>query len=119
MLGCEFRSVSPDISLVSGDDVIREFLIESVENLSRLDQELVQLEQQPGDAKLLGSVFRTFHTIKGSCGFLGFSGLERLSHHAENVLSQVRSGNRPLTRALASLILETVDAIRRILLEIE
>jgi two-component system chemotaxis sensor kinase CheA len=103
---------------VLGEDVVREFLIESNENLNRLDREVVELEQKPEDAKLLASVFRTFHTIKGSCGFLGFTTLERLSHEAESLLSQLRSG-KPLSAGLVGLILESVDAIRRILLAIE
>ena len=104
---------------VSDQEVIREFLIESSENLNRLDQEIVELEQRPEDKRLLASVFRCFHTIKGSCGFLGFSRLERVTHHAENLLSQLRSGERRLTGELVALILEVVDAVRRILAAIE
>src|SRR5258707_11104763 len=63
-------------------DIIREFLIESGENLNRLDQEIVELERRPQDADLLASIFRTFHTIKGTCGFLGFGTLEAVTHQA-------------------------------------
>jgi two-component system chemotaxis sensor kinase CheA len=101
------------------DDVIREFLVESHENLSRLDRELVSLEKRPKDAALLASVFRTMHTIKGTCGFLAFSTLERISHQAESLLSQLRDGERELTPHLVSLILETVDATRKVLASIE
>ena len=52
-------------------EIIQEFLIESSENLTRLDNELVELERRPRDADLLASIFRTVHTIKGTCGFLG------------------------------------------------
>ena len=100
-------------------DVIREFLVESHENLSRLDQELVELEKRPGDAALLASIFRTIHTIKGTCGFLSFATLERISHQAETLLAQLRSGQRELTPALVSLILQTVDATRQVLASIE
>jgi len=100
-------------------EVIREFLVESYENLSRLDQELVQLEKKPRDAALLDSIFRTIHTIKGTCGFLAFSTLERITHQAESLLSQLRDGQRELTPALVSLILETVDATRKVLSSIE
>jgi two-component system, chemotaxis family, sensor kinase CheA len=100
-------------------EVIREFLIESHENLSHLDRELVELEKRPGDTALLASIFRTIHTIKGTCGFLAFGTLERVSHHAESLLSQLRSGQRALTPELVSLILETVDAIRKVLASIE
>jgi two-component system chemotaxis sensor kinase CheA len=100
-------------------DVIHEFLVESHENLSRLDQELVELEKHAKDAALLASIFRTIHTIKGTCGFLGFSTLEKISHQAENLLSQLRNGERELTPSLISLILETVDATRSVLASIE
>ena len=55
------------------DEIVKDFLIESNENLDRLDQELVKLESDPSSKELLASVFRTIHTIKGSCGFLGFA----------------------------------------------
>ena len=100
-------------------DVIREFLVESHENLSRLDQELVELEKHPKDAALLASIFRTIHTIKGTCGFLAFSTLERITHQAESFLSQLRDGQRELTPSLVSLILETVDVTRKVLASIE
>ena len=100
-------------------ETIREFLVESYENLSRLDQDLVELEKHPQDADLLGNIFRTIHTIKGACGFLAFSVLEAITHQAETLLSQLRSGQRELTPALVSLILETVDATRKVLEAIE
>ena len=58
---------------MTGDDALNEFLIESAENLERMDRELVELEQNPGSTDTLASVFRTIHTIKGTAGFFGFS----------------------------------------------
>ncbi len=104
---------------IEDQETIREFLVESHENLSRLDQDLVELEKHPQDADLLGSIFRTIHTIKGACGFLAFSVLEAITHQAETLLSQLRDGQRELTPALVSLILETVDATRKVLAAIE
>jgi two-component system chemotaxis sensor kinase CheA len=100
-------------------EIIKDFLVESGENLARLDLEMVGLEKAPDDASLLASIFRTFHTIKGTCGFLGFDRLEKLAHIAENILSEVRNGERSLTPTLVSLILETVDAIKEELAAIE
>src|ERR1035437_7769491 len=62
------------------DDLIKDFLVESNENLDRLDSELVKLESDPSSQELLSSIFRTIHTIKGSCGFLGFGKLEKVAH---------------------------------------
>ena len=75
-------------------EIIKEFVIESTENLSRLDREMVELEQSPGDAELLASIFRTIHTVKGTCGFLDFKVLERITHQAESILCQVREASR-------------------------
>jgi two-component system chemotaxis sensor kinase CheA len=100
-------------------ETIREFLVESDENLSQLDQDLVELEKRPKDAALLGSIFRTIHTIKGTCGFLAFETLESITHKAESLLSQLRDGKRELTPELVSLILETVDVTRKVLASIE
>lgn len=101
------------------DEVVLEFLAESEENLTRLDREIVMLEQHPGDAGLLASIFRTFHTIKGVSGFLDLPILEKLTHQAENVLSHLRGGLIPLTPSVISLLLESADDIRKILLSVE
>jgi two-component system chemotaxis sensor kinase CheA len=100
-------------------DVIREFLIESIENLARLDQEMVELEKRPQDPELLAGIFRTIHTIKGTCGFLAFSTLEAVTHSTENILSQLREGKRELTPELVTLILEAVDVVKTVLVAIE
>ena len=100
-------------------DVVREFVVESHENLSRLDQDLIELEIRPNDTSRLASIFRTIHTIKGTCGFFAFSTLEKITHQAETLLSQLRDGKRELNPALVSLILETVDATRKVLASIE
>ncbi len=100
-------------------EIIKEFLIESNENLARLDQEMVELEQHPKDAKLLASIFRTIHTIKGTCGFLGFSALESITHLAEDIFSQLRDGQRELTPPLVTVILEAVDVTKKVLVSIE
>ena len=100
-------------------DIVREFLLESSENLVRLDQEIVELEARPTDADLLASIFRTVHSIKGTCGFLGFDTLEGVAHQGENILSQLRSGQKQVNTGLISLVLECIDAIKAILNSIE
>ena len=101
------------------DEVIAEFLVESHENLDQLDRDLVALEREPGNRDLVASIFRTIHTIKGTCGFLSFGNLENVTHIAENILSQLRNGERSLTPELTSLVLETMDVIRKELASIE
>ena len=101
------------------DQLIKDFLQESRDNLDRLDQDFVSLESDPENSELMGSIFRTIHTVKGTCGFLGFPKLEALSHAGENLLSQLRSGELKLHSAISDALLQMVDAIREYLAEIE
>src|SRR4051812_10471054 len=78
------------------DGALREFLVESHENLDQLDRDLVALEKAPQDADLLASVFRVVHTIKGTCGFFELRRLGALTHAGENLLSLLRDGKRVL-----------------------
>lgn len=101
------------------DEVVQEFLTESAENLDRLDWEFVELEQDPSRLDLLASIFRTIHTVKGTCGFLGFGNLERVAHAGETLLSRLRDGARAHDRASADGLLSMVDAVRKMLAAIE
>jgi two-component system chemotaxis sensor kinase CheA len=101
------------------DDVLREFLTETNENLVRLEQDIVKLERAPGDAALLNSIFRTIHTIKGTCGFLGLERLERVAHSGESVLVLVRDGKLDALPELVTSLLVWVDVIKEILATIE
>jgi two-component system, chemotaxis family, sensor kinase CheA len=104
---------------MSDSDIVQDFLVESYENLDRLDRELVGLEKNPHDREALASVFRTIHTIKGTCGFLGFNKLEKVAHVGENLLTRLRDGQLTLNPELTTALLGMVDAVRQMLNQIE
>ncbi len=101
------------------DDIVKEFLVESYENLDRLDRELITLEKNPNDREILGSVFRTIHTIKGTSGFLAFDKLGAVAHVGESLLGRLRDGQLVLNPEITTALLATVDAVRQILASIE
>jgi two-component system, chemotaxis family, sensor kinase CheA len=96
------------------DDLLTEFLTETSESLGLLDSQLVELEQNPEDPALLGSIFRIVHTIKGTCGFLGLSRLEKVAHAGENVLGRIRDGALAVSPEVVSIVLEAIDRIKAI-----
>lgn len=100
------------------DNIVGEFLVESHEGLDQLDRDLVSLEQHQTD-QLLASVFRCIHTIKGTCGFLGFSRLESVTHIGENLLSKLRDRELALNSEITTGLLSMVDAVRSMLHSIE
>lgn len=101
------------------DDIVKEFLIESYENLDRLDQDLMALEDVPDDRNRLSSVFRAIHTIKGTSGFLAFNKLEHVTHVGESLLVMLRDGKMRLNNVIANGLLAMVDAVRKIMASIE
>ncbi|MCP3418795.1 hybrid sensor histidine kinase/response regulator [Bradyrhizobium brasilense] len=96
------------------DDLLREFLTESSESLDTVDNQLVQFEQDPNNAKILDNIFRLVHTIKGTCGFLGLPRLEALAHAGETLMGKFRDG-MPVTAEAVTLILSSIDRIKEIL----
>ncbi|MGI4850894.1 MAG: chemotaxis protein CheW [Janthinobacterium lividum] len=101
------------------DELLGEFLIESMENISALDDDIITLETHPDNPTLLGKIFRTMHTIKGTCGFLSLPKLEALAHAGENILCKLRENKLSVTPEVVTLILICVDRIKEILKFIE
>ena len=94
------------------EEFVREFLVESAENLDQLDRDLVALEENPHDSKRLASIFRAVHTIKGTSGFFGFAKLGAITHSGEHLLGQLRDGKIDLDDQVTGALLTLVDAVR-------
>lgn len=97
------------------DDLLKEFLTETSESIDLVDEELVVLEQEPDNKKVLDNIFRLVHTIKGTCGFLGLPRLEAVAHASENVLGKFREGVVEVSPACVTLILASLDQIKVLL----
>ena len=101
------------------DDLTKEFIAESQEGLDRMERCLTELETRPGDSDLVGEIFRSVHTIKGTTGFLGFDRLEKLAHAGEHLLGSLRDGKLAVTSGLINGLLRLLDGLRAILTLIE
>ncbi len=104
---------------MSDVEIVKEFLVESYENLDRLDRDLIALEKDPGNREILASVFRTIHTIKGTSGFLAFNQMGAVTHVGESLLARLRDGLLTLNAEITTALLAMVDAVRQMLGSIE
>ena len=100
------------------EDILQDFLVEAGEILEQLQEQLVDLENNPKDADLLNAIFRGYHTVKGGAGFLSLGALVDICHGAENVFDVMRTGKRTLTSELMDVILQATKdpkdtAVRR------
>ncbi|RLL53064.1 response regulator [Mariprofundus sp. EBB-1] len=101
------------------EELLAEFLTESNENLSSIEDSLLSLEADPGNSEILGAIFRVIHTVKGNCGFLGLQRLEKVAHAGENLLGKIRAQGFHVDSDLVSLLLENSDAIKALVAGLE
>ena len=96
------------------DDMVELFFAEVNERLEGLAIKLVETESRPDDAELLRDVFRDLHTIKGSSAMVGLKPMNDIAHAAEDLMGQVRDGQRRLDRPIIDAILAALDELRAI-----
>ena len=99
-------------------EILEDFLIEAFELIEQIDQDLVELENNPEDLELLNSIFRVAHTVKGSSSFLNFDVLTGLTHHMEDVLNKARKGELKIEPGIMDVVLESVDMMKELLVSI-
>ena len=100
-------------------EIVDSFLLETKEILEKLDVDLMLLEKSPDDADLLNRIFRSFHTIKGTSGFLGLEKLPEVTHKCEDILNKLRKGEIKLNLSLMDGIILGYDTIKTLLRIIE
>lgn len=100
--------------MLNSAQILDEFLLEAQEIFDQLDADLVHLETAPQDKKLLGSIFRALHTLKGSSGFFAFVRLEKVAHAGESLLTKLREGRLVADTRLTDALLASLDCLRAI-----
>src|SRR5271170_7541585 len=96
------------------DELLKDFLTESSEQLGAIDSQLVRFEREPSDARIVANIFRLVHVIKSACGFLNLQRLEKVARSAETLIVPLRDGAAANARDVA-LVLATVDRLEFIL----
>lgn len=100
-------------------ELMGEFITECLDHISAGEASLLELESNHEDNDQINTVFRAFHTIKGTSGFLGMDHLQRLAHLAENLLDRARDGEIRIKGGYADLALKSCDVIRTMIEELE
>jgi two-component system, chemotaxis family, sensor kinase CheA len=101
------------------NEFLEQFLLEARELVEQAAADLLALERDPGGRASLDGSFRAFHTLKGGAGIVDFAAMGRAMHAAEDVLSMVRQGDRPVTASLISDCLACLNQVVRWLDSIE
>ncbi|MBI2886035.1 MAG: chemotaxis protein CheA [Chloroflexi bacterium] len=93
-------------------ELMGEFITECREYIQGAEAALLSLEQDPQDTEAINTVFRAFHTIKGTAAFVGVTPVSELAHHAESLLSRIRDGEVHFGGGYADLSLRAADGLK-------
>lgn len=100
-------------------DLLAEFISEGRDLIANAEEALLTLENDPDDMEAVGTVFRAFHTIKGTSAFLNITLASEMGHHAESLLSRVRDREIRYSGGYADLTLRALDMIKELVQSIE
>lgn len=100
-------------------DMVYEFVTECNDLIETAESALLELEDSPDDNELINTVFRAFHTIKGTSAFMGLEPISEFTHFAETLLSMVRDGELPFDQACADISFNSIDIIKKLLAIVE
>ena len=106
------EKVVRDAEIVS---LFGEFLTESAEGLNRVDKTLIDVERDGANADTVNSLFRVFHTIKGTAGFLELTEVVELAHDTETMLNHCRENELKLEGVVIDLVFDATSAEREML----
>ncbi|MGN8224519.1 chemotaxis protein CheA [Gracilimonas sp. BCB1] len=99
--------------------LVGEFITECSELIEMAESALLDLEESPDDEELINTVFRAFHTIKGTSAFMGLEPISEFTHFVETLLSMVREGDLPFDRACADINFDSIDILNKMLAVVE
>jgi len=88
------------------------FFEEADEHVAAIESVLLRLNQAAPDSEDLNAIFRAAHSIKGTSGMLGFTEITSVTHVLENLLDELRKGERVLTEEALDLMLRAGDMVK-------
>ncbi|MGD7043703.1 chemotaxis protein CheW [Jeotgalibacillus proteolyticus] len=94
------------------------FIEESKDHLQNCNTQLLELEKNPHDLKIVNEIFRSAHTLKGMSATMGYEDLANLTHNMENVLDLIRNGKLSVTTAIMDVVFLAIDDLEEMITSI-
>lgn len=94
------------------------FIEESKEHLQACNQNLLELEKNPSDLRIVNEIFRSAHTLKGMSATMGYEDLADLTHKMENVLDSIRNEKITVNTGILDVVFTAVDHLEAMVMDI-
>ncbi|MCL2763900.1 MAG: chemotaxis protein CheA [Treponema sp.] len=99
-----------DTSIFLGD-----FEAEARIHIEKIETAFLDISVFSDDLKLMNSVFRAAHSIKGTAGFLSLEKIVAITHELENILSHIKDDVLIINEEIADIVLQSVDCLKELL----
>ncbi|PIE95967.1 chemotaxis protein CheA [Bacillus fungorum] len=100
-------------------DLLNIFFEEAEEHLQSLNENVLNLEQNPEDMEVVGEIFRSAHTFKGMSASMEFAEMADLTHKMENVLDEIRHGNIVVNADIIDVVFECIDNLEKMVADVQ
>ena len=95
-------------------EFLNDFILDAKEHIEKIEMNVLLLETEPENKEVIHSLFREFHTIKGSAGFVDQYLIQKIAHNTETILDRCRTGIEIVNKSIIDLILDSVDLIKKL-----
>jgi len=101
----------------NNEELLKDFFAEAQGQVDVLEQNVLVLENDPGNKDAVDEIFRAAHTLKGGAATVQMFELSEFTHGVEDTLDEIRSGSVKLSGPLVDVLLQSVDVIKAMLEE--
>lgn len=99
------------------EEILNIFRGETEEIIQKLNNNLLQLENNPNNKELLVYLFRDAHSLKGAARMIGFNNIQRLAHKAEDVLGLAKENKIVMNHELSDALYKAADLLSELIME--
>lgn len=109
----ETTNINFDLGNLITEDMLSQYISDSIDLLEMTENNLIQLEKEPDNYELIGTIFGAIHSIKGNSGFMGFSEIEEIAMETETILDSMRKKELDADPTVVSILLSNVETMRK------
>ncbi|MGC9311164.1 MAG: chemotaxis protein CheW [Sediminispirochaetaceae bacterium] len=99
----------------NNEELLKDFFIEAESQVDTLEQNILVLENDPGERDAIDEIFRAAHTLKGAAATVQMTNLAEFTHLVEDVLDAIRSSEISADEHAVDVLLNSIDVIKEML----
>ena len=101
----------------NNEELLNDFFMEATQQIELLEQNILAIENNPGDKEAIDEIFRAAHTLKGSSATVQMEELAGFTHIVEDLLDEIRSDKVAITGDVVDVLLNSIDTIKSMITE--